>query len=796
MKRALRWAGLILLVAAVAALVAAVWARGRVRASLPRMEGEIRLSGLASPARVDFDARGVPAIRARDRIDLARATGFLHAQNRFFQMDLMRRQAAGELSALLGAAALPADRVFRRHRFRDLAGRVVAAASEEDRSVIQAYAEGASAGLTDLGDAPFEYLVLGADPEPWRPEDSVLVILAMFLTLNDADGSNDSRLGLMHDLLPSPLFEFLAPLGTEWDAPLVGDPIEIPPLPGPEVIDLRTSPSARAPSPPPRDDPFVQPGSNNWAVAGSRTLHGGALLANDMHLILSVPNIWYRASFVLEGGGMQRTVTGVTLPGTPAMVAGSNGHVAWGFTNSQGDWTDLVVLEPDPDDADAYLTPDGSARFVRHLEAIRVRGADDETLEVLWTIWGPVIDTDHRGRKRALRWIAHDARAVNLGLIRMETARSLDDAMAIAPLAGIPPQNLLVADATGRIGWTIMGAIPSRLGQGEGFDARLPASWADGSHGWNGWLDPADYPRVLDPGSGILWTANARAVDGGMLRRIGHGGYDLGARARQIRDDLAGSDGLAEADMLAVQLDDRALFLRRWRDRLETALADSAAQSDPRRSEARRLVRDWSGHASIDSPGYRLARAFRLTVAERVFEPLTAPCREESPGFNYLRTEQWEGPLWRILEERPAHLLDPRHDSWDALLLEAADAAIEAVAPGGAALAERTWGERNTTRIRHPLSPALPFLSGWLDMTQEPLPGDSNMPRVQTPVAGASQRMAVSPGREADGYFHMPGGQSGHPWSPHYKDGHEGWAEGRLDPFLPGQPAKTLILRP
>jgi penicillin amidase len=477
---------------------------------------------------------------------------------------------------------------------------------------------------------------------------------------------------------------------------------------------------------------------------------------------------------------------------------GSNGHVAWGFTNSQGDWADLVVLEPDPRAPEAYLTPEGPRRLERTMETIPVKGGDDETLVVESSIWGPVVDEDHRGRRRALAWVPLLEGGLNAALIRMEDARDLDEALTLAAAVGIPHQNFVCADSAGRIGWTIMGRIPRRVG----FDGLRPTSWADGSRRWDGWLRPEEHPRVVDPPSGRIWTANARVVSGDALATIGFGGYDLGARAHQIRDDLLALDRASEADMLRVQLDDRAVFLERWRDLLLEALAPEATAEDPRRAEARRYVEAWGGHASVDSVGYRLVRAFRLRVARTALDPLLAPCREADERLDYKGRRpdrglrQWEGPLWALVTERPSHLLDPAFESWEPLLLASLDEVLDELTADGARLADRPWGEHNTVLFRHPLSAAVPALGRWLDIPPEALPGDGNMPRVQYTFAGASERLAVSPGREESGYFHMPGGQSGHPLSPHYRDGHGAWARGEPTPFLPGPPVHVLTLHP
>ena len=790
-RRALVVIGLLLAVIVAVGAVGALWLRAQLHASLASLDGEIVLSGLTGAVVVERDDLGVPTLRADNRNDLARATGFIHAQDRFFQMDLLRRLSAGELSELMGAAALDWDRSIRVHRFRDVARRAV---GEPVPDVLQAYAEGINQGLKALDAKPFEYLALRSEPAPWRPEDAVLVGLAMFVTLQDENGRRESNLGLIHDIFSEPVFELLGARGTEWDAPLVGPAFETPPLPGPEAIDLReldTSGGEVAAGGGARDEEIVL-GSNHWAVAGEHTAHGGAILANDMHLGLAVPNTWYRASFVWPGSDGEQRVTGITLPGTPAMIVGSNGRVAWGFTNTEGDWSDLILLEPDPSDPDRYLTPRGPRLYERHEETIRVRGADDEIVEVLTTIWGPVIDEDHLGRKRALRWTAHDPEAVNLGLIRLERAHDVHDAIRIANGCGAPAQNVAVADSAGRIAWSIFGRIPRRVG----FDGRIPTSWADGSNRWDGWLEPEEYPRVVDPPAGRVWSANNRVVDGETLSKIGDGAFALGVRARQIRDRLLEMEDVTERDMLDIQLDDRALLLERWRGLLLDVLTVAAIAETPRRAELRRLVEEtWTGHADTESVGYRMVRSFRLYLSESLLDAITAPCKAADPRFTP-RIPQREGILWKVVTEKPRNLLPRDFESWDDYLLSTVDEMLDYFLKDGEPLTAKTWGERNTVRVQHPLSLAVPFLGRWLDMPPLELPGDNMMPRVQGVSAGASERLVVSPGREQDGIFHMPAGQSGHPLSPHYADSHQAWADGTPTPFLPGPPIHTLTLIP
>jgi len=755
-------------------------------ASLPRLEGSQTLAGLEAPTTVVRDRAGVPTITGASRRDVARALGFVHAQERFFQMDLQRRRATGELAELFGKQALPWDMRVRIRSLAEVARRSVEMMDEESRAVLEAYADGVNAGLNDLAEPPFEYLLLRTEPVAWLPEDTIEVILSMYLRLTAWDAQRELSLAALADLLPTPLYRFLVTPGTEFDAPMEGGPFETPPIPGPEIIDLRTGVVADPGGAAPDDE--NRPGSNGWALAGSRTADGGAILASDMHLGLMVPNTWFRARLQWTGpGGSAHDVTGVTLPGTPFIVAGSNGRIAWSFTNGYVDVVDVIPVEPVG--LKAYLGPDGPTEFETWTETIPIAGEDAVEVEFERTIWGPVIGEDHRHRPIAVRWTGQFPDAVGTGLSGLEIASSVSEALALAPRAGIPPQNLMVVDASGSIGWTIAGRIPHRVGCGP--DDTGPCRW-------DGWLSTEDYPRVVDPPSGQVWTANARVVGGRALELLGDGGYALGARAAQIRDDLGVLAADAnERDMLEIQLDDRAPFLGWWRDLLLECLDDDTVAADGRRNQLREAVRDWSGRAAVDDPGYRMVRAFRIYVRPLVLDPLVAVCEGvESPcGWDYLG--QREGPVRALLSERPIHLLDPKFASWHDLLLAAADRVAGEFTANGSSIADHPWGERNTVRIRHPLSPSLPpQLAEFLDMPPVPLPGDDNMPRVQGPSFGASERFAVSPGREVEGYFHMPCGQSAHPRSPYYRAGHEDWVEGNPAPFLPGPERWRLEFRP
>jgi len=509
-----------------------------------------------------------------------------------------------------------------------------------------------------------------------------------------------------------------------------------------------------------------------------------------MHLGLRVPNIWLRARLRFGRGESAVDVSGVSLPGLPDIAVGSNGHVAWSFTNSYGDFFDWVQLQFTDEEKRHYSGPGGEREIVRVEETIRVRGGADETLVLRETLFGPIARDDAVFGALAASWTAHHPRALNLELLRLESARNVAEALALAGRVGMPAQNFIVGDRDGAIGWTVIGLVPRRAG----FDPRLPSDWSQPGVGWLGWVEAGEMPRVTAPSSQRLWSANARMVDGAALALLGDGGYALGARAAQIRDGLQARERFAAGDMLAIQLDDRALFLARWHALLRTVLARHAA--DPQLVELSRATERWQGRAAVDSADYRLVRAFREQVHRRVVDGLAAPMRAIDPDYKMPRLPQAEAVVWELLHKRPLHFLPPTYADWNDLLHAAALAVVKDLGGARGSLSARTWGEQNQTAIRHPLSRAVPLLSPLLDMPRQALPGDTAMPRVQGPAFGASMRMAVAPGREAEGILHMPAGQSGNPLSSYYGAGHGDWAAGRATPFLPGTTQRTLLLAP
>ena len=829
---------------------------GVLRDSLPPLDGAVPSVGLTAPVKIERDHLGVVTIEAANRVDLAYATGFVHGQDRYFQMDLSRRFPAGELSALFGPVALDHDRQARLFRFRKVAQAVLQQATDEQRAVVEAYTRGVNAGLQSLHSRPWEYWLLGGPPVEWKAEDTILVVYSMWWDLQ----ANGIRRELLRREINARIggkecdagwkcsLRFFYPARTEWDAPdgVVADPASavasdiVPPaagIPGPDVLNVRgptpapaddkakplqgtgtvpaNGPAARVgtvatvdPAPsaglwartvwalvgPATLDNLHDVGSNSWAVAGRLTATGAALVANDMHLSQRVPAVWYHARLRVTGSTTQPALdmTGVTLPGAPLLVAGSNGHVAWGFTNSYGDWLNVDLVPCTAVGESDLQTPSGSVSLTVDREEIQVKGQAPVVEEVKSGPAGILVQAEPERQMCWFgSWLATLPAATNLNLIGMERAASVEDALNLAPTVGIPHQNLVVGDREGHIAWTIFGRIPTNIG-------------AERANGHSPWTIPETHPRIVDPQVGRLWTGNARVTDderqeaaiGGDLASMGSE-YDLGARAHQIRDDLMALQGsITPAEMLKIQLDDRAVFLTRWKYFLLDLIDPAAVKDHPRRADFRKQLESWDGRADTGSVSYRLVRGYHNQVQEAIWKMIMQALQVPPEDSKFI-PPQFEQPLWQLVHQQPLHMLAAEYPNWRDFLLASLDDTITGLDTScHDQLSQCTWGQHQLVRIQHPLSRALPILAPLLDMPTVELPGDHDMPRVQEGAFGASERFAVSPGHEDQAYFHMPGGQSGHPLSPYYRAGFMAWARGEPLPFLPGVAEHTLMLQP
>ncbi len=799
-------AGLLVLV-----LVMSAFVYFSLRASLPKLDGEVSMAKLSQAVTVSRDLRGTATIGAANLTDAMRSLGFIHAQERFFEMDLARRSAAGELSALLGKATISMDKEKRVHRFRhrmESRWQTLPAADASGASLLTAYTEGVNAGLAALNAKPWQYSLLQAPPQPWTEVDSLLVMCEMLYMLQAKPIDDAYKNAVLREKLSTPLFAWMRPLGGTWDAAFDGSVIPPVPMPGADQINVRNNVRNNVSNPPSKNNAITTAshdaehlfvGSNAWSIGGALTTHGSAMLANDMHLGHSVPNIWFRAQIeITDSNNVMTRLVGVTLPGLPALVVGSNGNIAWGFTNSYGKWFDWVPL---PATEEATL----------QIETIQVKGGDAIKLAVRESRFGPVLKVRNKQRY-ALNWLGHRSEAINLNLSKMAMAKTVDEALPLAQLSGGPHQNIFIVDKAGHNAWTIMGKMAIRSTHATSPNSGIRAGFAAIDALDGDWLPTTQYPAIKDPADHRLWSGNNRQLSGAGGGLIGEGGFDLGARGQQIRDRLREKDKFDEVALHNIGLDTEARFLKRWAQKASDAAEANRAlnQTAPNALAAIKALKSWNGHADVDQAGYWIAQSFRLKVLDALWASWIAatPAARASPDINSNSESdsaqgdpemdwdhRFEYAAWQAISSEAPHLLPLHYTTWNAFLSAKLGDATTQLLATNASLAEATWGKRNTTKITHPIARAVPQLGYFLNMPAAQLSGDNHMPKVAAPSFGASERLVVAPGHEEAAIMTMPGGQSGHPLSPFYGAGHQDWVEGKPAPLLAGEAKYRLVLR-
>jgi penicillin amidase len=770
-----------------------------LKLSVPVLDGVIKNPHIDAKVTVKRDWRGIPLIEADTLADSIYTIGFLHGQERFFQMDLVRRHAAGELAELFGSSAIDKDKTARLHRFRNKAVAALAQLPSEQREILDNYTKGVNEGLQVLDGMPYEYRLMLTSPDPWLAEDSILVNMAMYLLLQANSGEHPEIISdKLSKVYSRDYVDFLMATHSEWDVAVDGSafkPVgflsakqnllmnkEIPE--GADNFSFTASLE---------NNPLneISPGSNSWVVSSAFKSLGRAMLANDMHLPLQIPNSWYALSMTYKHQGEARQTTGLTIPGLPVIAAGSNGAIAWGLTNVNGDWSDLVRLKMLDDDH--YQTTQGIKKIERFQEQIKVRGGETVTVEVQETQWGPIIKSKDEHIAYALNWVAHYPSANNLNAVGLITAKTLDGAIDIATGSGMAHVNIVMADTAGDTAWTVMGRLPNR----SGFDGARSQSWDQGDKLWQGWLTSAEYPTLYSADHDTIWTANNRVVGGEAAKTIGKGArYALGARAMRIRDALQAMDKVDEHVMHSLQLDTVNILMPRWQSLMLTAL--EGVEDKMIRQQIYPLVGQWDGTANKDSAGYRMLRAFRTKVADRVMQVLAADALSQYPSLRWHDLSlQWESPVWAAVEARSEEALPEEFGSWDELLEYLITDEIYPFynkATNGD-ITQAKWGNVNRFHPQHPLTKVLP-LDWLLNLPSEGMSGDKNVPIAQFGNFGASMRMVVSPSQEDKGLLTMPVGQAGNPLTPYFGAGHQQWLEGKPLPFLPQDAQYELVLKP
>lgn len=765
-KFMLKWLKIGISIAVIGVLAVTAMIYGVLSLSLPALDGHAKSQALTAQSTLSRDGIGQAVITAKSRQDAAFTLGYAHGQDRFFQMDLLRRNAAGELSELFGEGALELDKSLRFHQFRQRSEQIIAAMNKADRALLEVYAQGVNEGRAQAGMLSFEYLLLGTEPRPWQPADSLLVIFSMYLDLQAATFKRDKTLIHIVEQFGQPMVDFILQ-PSQYQAALDGSLLAMPAVPIPTLdkpnLSVKQIPHIA-------EAPIF--GSNNWAVMGSLTSTGAAMVSDDMHLGLNVPSIWYRAQLNYQTESAEPvTVTGVSLPGVPAIVVGSNDKIAWGFTNGYldtADWIELSDQEP----------------LQSINEEIKLSNGQVHTYTLSLSRFGPV--KAFNGKQYALQWVAHQPYAVNLNLLQLETAESVVQALNIAPHVGIPVQNLMVVDKQGNAAWRPIGALPSRVFPSDlavlANRAELPL-WQQ---------NELVRPQVINPDSGKLWTANSRVMSALEHRRFGDGGYALGARAVQIRDRLLADSQFSEASFNQLQLDNEARFLLPWHELLVETLTNSQAPLADQQQILDYLA-DWQACACSDSVGYTLVKHFRKGVIDTVFSPIESSLNAQDETLSHL-SRYFEPALWQLLASKPTSWL-AQHADWQHLLEAAfSHSQQKLTARFGSNMANWTWGNVNMLTVQHPFSQQMPFLSRFLDMPAVPGFGDSFMPAVQGKRFGASQRFIAQPGFLNNAVMTVAGGQSGHPLSPYYRSGFDAYAQGELTPLLPSEIRHTITL--
>lgn len=735
---------------------------GVLAISLPALDGKGRSHNISQAVKISRDQLGQAVISAENRLDAAYGLGFAHGQDRFFQMDLLRRNAAGELSELFGKAAIGLDKKMRFHQLRKRSAAIVKQLPEADRALLASYTAGVNEGLAQIGFTSFEYILTGAEQKPWRSEDSLLVIFSMYLDLQTATFERDQALIQIADIYGTEMVSFLTQ-PSQYQAALDGSNLPpytlgIPEFPKQSLQALLSI------------DANQERGSNNWAVTGQLTTTGAGMLSDDMHLSMAVPVIWYRAQLNYAMAGEASQVTGVSLPGAPAIVVGTNNNIAWGFTNGYLDTADWIALTDNNktwQEVEQIALPDGSI----------------EEYKLTLSEYGPVREIN--GQPYALSWVGHQPYAVDMNLLKLEQAKTVDDALSIASDVGIPVQNLMVVDGQGNAAWKNMGAIPGRIKPSE-----LAVAASDYSTGWQ--QNEQQRPAVKNPVDGRLWTGNSRVVSAEDDLRFGNGGYALGARSSQIRDRLYEKQQFNEADFNQLQHDNQARFLQPWHSLLLKQLNKNSTANQQYIAE----LENWQACACATSIGYTLVRRYRDEVINSVFSAMQATLHTHDGSLKYVKRDL-EPAIWLLIEQQPSSWLNPQFSDWDAQLSDSFNQVVSKLtAEFGSNLHAWQWGKVNELVIEHPFAKQIPQLSKFLNMPIAAGFGDSYMPAVQGRSFGASQRFIAQPGHLENAIMAIPGGQSGHPLSPFYRAGFDDYIAAKPTPLLPQILTHEIIITP
>jgi penicillin G amidase len=788
---------------------------------LPQLEGSISLPGLQKEVTVDRDNWGVPRIRASSLEDAVEAQGYVMAQDRLWQLDLMRRASRGQLSEIVGPLALKSDRQFRTFGFSRAADRDYAAMDKDSRALMEAYARGVNHFIDQHQNAlPLEFSLLKYKPQPWQPTDSLVIAGYMYQTLTDTWERELDRAKVEARVdadRSKDLFAVDAPM----DHFVIGDPgvpndgsraSRVDPDEDDDEDDMptdtilkafaRSSDSIRTPETYADITSALWPsiqgyleetqseirkglGSNNWVVSGAHTATGKPLLANDTHLELSIPPIWYEIHLSAPGFNAK----GFTLPGAPLIVIGHNDHIAWGFTNNGADVQDLYIEKFNPAASDEYQVNGKWTKAQVFDEAIHIKGQPDEHLRVVVTRHGPVVHQE--GEKvYALRWTALEPGGLGSTYNWLSTAKNWHEFHEIMKRVWGPGQNAVYADTEGNIGYIMAARVPIRKkGHGE-----VPVPGDTDDYEWTGYIPFDQLPQALNPDSGLIVTANARVV-GPNYKPYLTDRWEEPYRTARIYDLLHDKTDLRPIDMLKVETDTYSFPHAFLADQMSSA-AKTVQPKDPR---ARKLVdglKDWNGMADADSPLVSFLVMARRAALDLILEPYLG----KDTNLYAWRSTVF---LQKVLTDRPAKWLPPAYKNYDELLAATADRAVSMLAEQ--TKSERVddwqWKDLNSLEMLHPIGRD-GFLKHLLSITGKPQSGTSYSVRAATKRHGPSMRFIANLANWDDSILLIPAGESGQVGSSHYTDQFSYWYEGKpiVSPYSDGAEAKarkhTLTLKP
>jgi penicillin amidase len=800
---------LAILVLLVAGLVA--YAYFIARSALPQLDGSLAVKGLSAPVKVTRDQHGVPAIEAANLEDLFLAQGYVTAQDRLWQMDVMRRFAAGELSEILGEDTLKIDREQRILGLRAAAGKGLRMLSARDRSYLDAYARGVNAFIeTHASSLPIEFRILKYRPKPWQPEDSLVIANQMvkdlnYFTFGDMLDRETilAKLGpeltadlyvnrSWHDRPPTVMREDLNDQQNQGDSDDEDDDDDAPDNsvtqqknPASEIWAQRAFQDARG----------ATNGSNDWVVSGAHTVSGKPLLSDDMHLGHQMPNLWYEAH--LKSGILD--VAGVTLPGMPYVIVGHNQRIAWGFTNVGPTVADAFIESCNPQGA--CQTPQGWREPEHRVEVIHVKGKPDVTVDVKTTRHGPII-TDllpSETRQIALRWTLYDG--LRLPFFDVDSAQNWEEFRKAFSQLDAPGQNVVYADVDGNIGYQATGRVPIRAAG----DGSLPVSGADDAHEWTGYIPFDKLPSIYNPPSGVIGTANARIAPDGFPYSIS-AEWDAPWRAERIYHVLESGRRFGATDMLALQNDihsENDLFAA---ERFVYAI-DHASKPSARAKQAADLMRNWDGRmlASLAAPTIAVRSAQELT--RMLLEPRLGPAPEDPKAQETTvswKTYQWHmRTVWlqNVLLHQPKRWLPEKYPNYDELLTDAVETAVTRQAVPEDLLSWH-WGTLNAVEIDHPVLGKIPLVARWAAPGTKEQSGSAYTVKAVTRHHGPSERFTANLADLDQSTLNTVTGQGGNFLSPYYMDQWQAWYEGSTFklPFTPqavdAAAAHRLLLEP